>query len=433
IESVTSFIGAGPPRFYLPVDPEKPYASYSQLILNFKNFKDVDPFIAEFKPWAAQHVTEGMIRFRKYAVGPGDAWKFELRISGPGEADLITLRNLGEQVKAIGEKSTAGTDWRLDMRNPVLKLVPEYDQKRGRWSSVTRLDLANATKRAYDGRKIGLYRERDNLYPIVLRNVQRERQDLLSSLDTLQIKPSESTQTVPLSQVARGIKTQWENPLITRWDRRRSVTVQASPAIGRTFSELKKDVEKEIEEIPLPPGYTIFWDGEHDSTVSSQRSLIPGIIPAVVLILIFLVAVFNAVRPILIILLTIPFAAIGITLGLLVFDIPFGFMALLGAMSLAGMMNKNIVVLLDAAQINAASGMDRYQAIVEAAVSRARPVLLAAGTTILGVVPLLPDVFWVSMAVTIMAGLAFGSLLTLIAVPVFYSFLYRAKIPKAEK
>ena len=137
--------------------------------------------------------------------------------------------------------------------------------------------------------------------------------------------------------------------------------------------------------------------------------------------------------PILIIMLTIPFAAIGVTIGLLVFNIPFGFMALLGAMSLAGMMNKNIVVLLDACEANVASGMDRYHAIIEASVSRSRPVLLAAGTTILGVVPLLPDVFWVSMAVTIMAGLAFGSLLTLIAVPVFYAVLYRLKRPEGEK
>nr|NGX53976.1 Multidrug resistance protein MdtB [Chlamydiota bacterium] len=337
VESVTTFIGAGPPRFYLPVDPEKPYQSYGQLIINFKSYKAVDPFIAEFMPWTEQNMTDAMVRFRKYAVGPGDAWKFELRISGPGEADLTTLRNLGEEVKAIGEKSPYGADWRLDMRNPVLKVLPEYDQKRGRWSSVTRLDLANATKRAYDGRQIGIYREGDDLLPIVLRNVERERADLLSSMDTLQIKPSESTKTVPLSQVAKGIESEWENPIITRWDRRRSVTVQSSPKLGVTFAELRKSVIDEIDKIELPPGYEIFWDGEQDSTVSSRRSLIPGIIPAVVLILFLLVAVFNAVRPILIIMLTIPFAIIGITTGLLVFNIPFGFMALLGAMSLAGM------------------------------------------------------------------------------------------------
>ncbi|NGX54611.1 MAG: hypothetical protein KR126chlam2_00225, partial [Chlamydiae bacterium] len=307
-----------------------------------------------------------------------------------------------------------------------------YDQKRGRWSSVTRLDLANATKRAYDGRQVGIYREGDDLLPILFRNVESERTDLLTSMDTLQIKPSESTKTVPLSQVVKGVASEWENPIITRWDRRRSVTVQSSPKLGVTFTELRKSVIDEIDKIELPPGYELFWDGEQDSTVSSRRSLIPGIIPAVVLILFLLVAVFNAVRPILIIMLTIPFAAIGVTTGLLVFNIPFGFMALLGAMSLAGMMNKNIVVLLTACDANVASGMDRYHAIIEASVSRARPVLLAAGTTILGVVPLLPDVFWVSMAVTIMAGLAFGSLLTLIAVPVFYAVLYRLKRPEGK-
>ncbi|MCH9608906.1 MAG: Multidrug resistance protein MdtB [Chlamydiales bacterium] len=425
VESVTSFIGAGPPRFYLPVDPEKQYQSYAQLIINFENFKEVDSFIATFKPWVEETVTDGMVRFRKYGVGPGDAWKFELRISGPGEADLTTLRELGEQVMAIGERSEYGTDWRLDMRNPVLKVIPQFDQKRGRWSSVTREDLANATLRAYEGREVGLYREGDTLYPIVLRNIESEREDLLSSMDMLQIKPTESTKTVPLAQVANKVSTKWEDPLITRWDRRRAVAVQASPKLGATFPELKKSIKKEIEAVDLPPGYEFFWDGEEDSSTSAQKSLIPGIIPAIVLILFLLISVFNASRPVIIILLTIPFAIIGVTAGLLIFNIPFGFMALLGAMSLAGMMNKNIVVLLDAAALNVSQGMSRHRAITEAAVCRARPVLLAAGTTILGVIPLLPDVFWVSMAVTIMAGLAFGSLLTLIAVPVLYSIFYK--------
>lgn len=427
VANVTTFVGSGPPRFYLPVEPERPYSNYAQLIVNLNDYEEVDPLIAKMEPWTEDHILGAMVRFRKYGVGPSNAWKFEARISGPGEADFVTLKEIADEVKKIASASPYGRDWKTDMQNPVLKVVPEFDQKRGRWSNVSRLDLANATKRGYDGRTIGLYREGDDLYPIVLRNIDREREDLLTSLDTLQVKPSESTNTVPLSQVVRGVETKWEDPLIIRWNRRRAVTVQGAPREGVTFQELYEDVIDEINKIKLPPGYEIFWKGEYDSTVSAKASLVPGIIPAVVIILLLLVSVFNSARPVFIILLTIPFAAIGITLGLLVFQIPFGFMALLGSMSLAGMMNKNIVVLLDAAEINLKSGMSRYRAIIEASVSRTRPVLLAAGTTILGVVPLLPDIFWVSMAVTIMAGLAFGSILTLVAVPVFYSILYRVK------
>ena len=427
VMSTSAFIGAGPPRFYLPVDSEKNYPNYAQLIVNFESYKEIDAFIEEMQPWAQANLPEAMVRFRKYSVGPGDAWKFEARLSGPGDANLAELRALGTQIRRIAMRSPYGEDWRTDMMNPVLKVVPEYDQKRGRWSSVNRLDLANATKRSYDGFQSGLYREGDDLYPIVVRNVEKERQRMLTNIETIQIRPTASTYTVPLSQVVTGVETEWEDPYVVRWNRRRAVTVQGGPELGATFPELYGSVIDEIDEVKLPPGYEIYWDGEASSSNDAKKSLIPGMIPAIVIILFLLVLVFNAFRPVLIILLIIPFAMIGVTAGLLGFNMPFGFMALLGGMSLAGMMNKNIVVLLDACNLNKEAGMAPLDAIVEAAVSRARPVLLAAGTTILGVVPLLQDVFWQSMAVTIMAGLAFGSLLTLVAVPVFYAIFYRIK------
>ncbi len=427
VDSVTTFIGAGPPRFYLPVDSERPNQNYAQLIVNFHNFRDIDAFIKKYQQWTENNISQAMIRYRKYAVGPGDAWKFELKITGPGEANPDTLRSIANRVLSIVEASPYGIDWRLDVMNPVLKYVPEYDQKRGRWSSVSRMDLARASQRSYDGNQVGIYREGDTLYPIIVRAVQSERSSLLNNFGTVQITPDFTTWTVPMAQVINGTENHWEDPIIARWNRRREVAVQGVPKMGITFPTLQRSVMNNINQIKLPPGYEFFWDGEADSSKTAKEQLIPGLVPAIVVILVLLVLVFNALRPVLIILITIPFAAIGITLGLLVFKIPFGFMALLGGMSLVGMMNKNIVILLDEANLNLEKGMSRYQAIIEASVSRARPVLLAAGTTILGVAPLLQDVFWVSMAVTIMAGLAFGSLLTLICVPVFYTIIYRIK------
>jgi multidrug efflux pump subunit AcrB len=153
------------------------------------------------------------------------------------------------------------------------------------------------------------------------------------------------------------------------------------------------------------------------------------VIPAAAIILTIIVALFNALRPPLIIILTIPFALIGITAGLLPTGTPFGFMALLGAMSLAGMMIKNAIVLLDQVNIEKAAGKSPYEAVVISGVSRLRPVVLAAATTVLGVIPLLQDVFWVSMAVTIMAGLTFGTLLTMFVVPILYCSFYKIKSP----
>lgn len=433
VESVSTFIGAGPPRFYLPVDPEKPYQNYAQMIVNFDTFQSIEPFIGKYGDWVAENVPFAMVRTRKYGVGPSNTWKFELRVSGPRDASIQKLREIGNEIVAIGKASPIGQDWRTDMMNRTLKIVPEYDQKRGRWSSVTRGDVADATKRGYDGIVAGQYREKDHLYPIIYRNVKSEREDLASNLDTLQVRPEQSVASIPLLQVVNGVDPKWEDPMIPRFNRRRAVTIQGGPVDGVTFPELKDSLTPEIDAVELPPGFTTFWDGEYDSTVAAQKSLIPGVVPAVVVVLFMLVTVFNAFRPIYVILCTIPFAFIGVSYSLLIFGIPFGFLALLGVMSLAGMMNKNIVVLLDACNENLAEGMDRYNAIVEASVTRVRPVLLAAGTTVLGVIPLLPDVFWVAMAVTIMGGLAFGSLLTLVLVPVLYSIFYRIKVPEIEE
>jgi multidrug efflux pump subunit AcrB len=430
VESLSTFTGTGPPRFYLPVDPELPYQSYAQLIVNTHTLKGVRSLVAELEPWLKENAPQALVRVRQYGVGVSENWKFEARFSGPAVADLAVLRALGEEGMAILEKSSFAKDIRTDMRQRVRKVVPEYHQERGRWAGVTRLDIAEATKRSFDGFTAGLYREGDDLHPIIVRYTEDARVRVAGAMETIQITPALANKTVPLEQVTQEIRTEWEDPIIIRYNRRRAVTIQASPN-GVTFPTLLADVLDELNAIPLPPGYKLEWDGEQKSTEDAQNSLIPGLIPSGVVIVLIIVVLFNAYRPPLIILITIPFAAIGITLGLLVTRAPFGFVALLGAMSLAGMMIKNSIVLLDQINIELAAGKSTYQAVMDSAVSRLRPVVLAAATTVLGVIPLLQDVFWVSMAVTIMAGLAFGTVLTMVLVPVFYCTLYQVKSPES--
>lgn len=432
VESVSSFIGAGPPRFYLPVDPEFLYSNYGQLLVNFKSYHDIDPFITQQQEWLKDEFPNALIRIRKYNVGPGDPWKFELRVLGPVDAKLTQLRKVGSDLLSEVKQSPLGTDWRLDMMNPVRELRTEYDQKRARSANISREDVANGLKRSYDGLSMGLYREKNKLYPIQWRSTQEERESMLSHLDTLPVRGETSVSSVPLIQVTNGTDFLWQEPYVLRWDRQRQVAVQGSPLLTSTFVDLKNSVTKQIDSYPLPSGYSFFWDGEEDSSKTAQAQLLPGIVPTIIVILLCLVATFNDFRPIAVILCTIPFAFIGITASLLIFNVPFGFMALLGAMSLAGMMNKNIVVLLDACNDFVAKGMHPYNAIIEAAVCRARPVMLAAGTTVLGVIPLLQDVFWIGLGVAIMGGLAVGSLLTLIAVPLFYVMIYRLQPPEKE-
>ena len=205
------------------------------------------------------------------------------------------------------------------MRQQVPKVVADYDQERARWSAVTREDIAQSTRWAYDGTPVGSYREGDALLPIIARNVEEDRARVSGELDVLQVQPTLGLETIPLGQVTDRVDVVWEDPIIHRWNRRRAETVDASPIDGETFPSLYGSVIEAFEELEasLPPGYQIFWDGEYDSTATAQGSLIPGLIPAAVIIFTIIVLLYNSIRVLLCILLTVPFAGIGVIFGLI--------------------------------------------------------------------------------------------------------------------
>lgn len=430
VQSVTTFVGGGPPRFYLPVDPEIPQPEYAQLLVTAASYVEIYAIAADIEPWLKANI-DVMTRVRKYGVGPADPFKFEVRISGPSTADLATLRRLGEQGKAILRASPLTRDVRTEMRNPVLKVVAQYSQDRGRLAEVTRLDLASATRRVHDGDPVGLYREQDDLLPIILREGERDRRELADNIETIPIAPQLSTRTVPLGQVVNAITLEWENPVIHRWQRRRTETVQCAPTEGVTFPELKAAIGDDfVKALDLPPGYQIFWDGEQDSMTRAQTSLLPGIGPTLVIMALVLILLYNSLRVLLAIMLVVPFAAVGIVPGLILVDSPMGFVAILGILSLMGMMIKNMIVLTDAIVGGIQGGMRPFDACVDAIVTQTRPIVLAAGTTVVGVVPLLTDVFWNAMAVAIMFGLGVGAALTIILYPALYAILHGIKAPR---
>jgi multidrug efflux pump subunit AcrB len=433
ISAVSTFIGAGPPRFYLPVDPQGQNPGYAQIIITAGDYKEIHAIAEEFEPWSQENVPEAMVRTRKYGVGPSETWPFEARISGPSTADLSVLRRLGDEGMAILRESPYARDIRTEMRNPVQKLVPRYSQERGRWATIDRQEVAAATRRAFDGLTVGLYREGDDLYPIIVRNLERERWMLADTLDALQIQPRLYTRTIPLGQVTDGVDVLWEDPIVHRWQRRRAVTVQAAPKDGVTFPTLLADVREDFEALDMPPGYEISWDGEYASTVKAQSSLVPGMVPTAVVIALIIVLLYNSIRVLLCILLVVPFAAIGIVYGLWALDSPMGFVAILGVLSLSGMMIKNMIVMTDAIDLAVADGMHPFDACVNASVSQARPITLAAGTTVVGVAPLLPDPFWSAMAASIMAGLGVGATLTIILYPTLYATLHGIRRPEAAE
>jgi multidrug efflux pump subunit AcrB len=263
-----------------------------------------------------------------------------------------------------------------------------------------------------------------------VRSVEEDRQRAAGNLDALQVQPALSLKSVPLGQLTEDIVLEWEDPIITRFNRRRQVAIQGAHK-DTTFFDLYFRMVDQFEAIELPEGYDIMWDGEFDSVRQGVLSLIPGMVPGIVIMMLIIVALFNSVRQPIIMMLTIPFALIGITAILAGTQTAFGFMALLGAMSLVGLMIKNAIVLLDEIDANKELGLSPYDATIAAGMSRVRPVVLGAATTILGVIPLIQDVFWVGMAYTMMFGLLFGTVLTMILIPVFYAILYRVKSPPA--
>lgn len=428
VTAVASYIGSGPPRFYLPVEPEPPLGSYAQLVVNVEDVSEIDALLVELQPWVEQAFPDTLMSLRKFGVGPSNTWSFELRISGPAVADAGTLRMLADRAAAVVEASPLAGPVRTDWRERVPRFEPRFNQERARWASVAREDLSNALLLSFDGQQVGTYREGDELLPIMLRRTEGERQGF-ETLEALQVNPSGSTETVPLAQVTDGIGIEFEDPVVGRHNRRRTITVQANPVHGASLADLRNDVLTALDAIELPAGYTMEWGGEHEDTVDSQASLVPGLAPMAIIIVSILVALFNAYRPLVIMLATIPFVLIGVTAGFLLLDAPFGFVALLALMSLIGMMLKNAIVLIDEVGVQLEAGHPRSEALIRAAQSRLSPVVLASATTVLGVIPLLSDVFWIGLSVTIMAGLSFGTLLTMVFLPVLYAISYRLKTP----
>ncbi len=422
VTAVASFIGAGPPRFYLPVDPEPINPAYAQVIANVEDYRMIPEIAAEVSDWLDANHPEATAFTRRFGVGPANTWTFEGRIVGPADADPNVLRSYGDRALQILE----GHPWtkvaRHDWRNRVLVQVPAFDQNIARWTGITYEDLGNATRRAYDGLTVGLYREGDEMIPIIARQHPDDRASV-DNFELVQVQGPTSVESLPIGQVVTGIGTETEDPVIQRRDRARMLTVQANPIDSVTLPTYRADVLEEFEALmaDLPPGYHFEWGGEYEDTVKAQAGLVPGLVPAMAVITLIVVALFNAYRPPLVIFATIPFVFIGIVPSLLLTNTPFGFVALLGAMSLSGMMIKNAIVLIDQINDNLAAGQPAYDALINAGASRLRPVALAAATTVLGVVPLLPDVFWVGLAVTIMGGLTVGTILTMILVPVFYA------------
>jgi len=424
IVSVTSFVGQGGPRFILTYSPEKTNASYGLLLVEVKDYHQIETIMAKYQGRVESAFPDAEPKFKKFRLGPGRDASIEVRFSGP---DTKVLKQLSTQAQDIMYASGNAQGIRDNWRQEVKIIHPVMAEAQARLAGVTRPGLSKALNMFFDGTTVGVYREGDKLLPIVVRPPENERMEV-KELGNVRVFSPTAGQMIPVEEVVSEFKTEMAFGTLKTRNRLLTITASCDPAEGLP-SVLFNTLKPQIEELELPPGYIMEWGGEYEDSTDAQASLGGSLLVPIIIMVLVTIMLFNNLRNPLIIWLTVPLAIVGVTVGLLITGEPFGFMALLGFLSLSGMLIKNAVVLLDQIKLELENGKEPYHAIVDSAVSRIRPVAMAAATTILGMLPLMLDAFFSAMAVTIMSGLAFATILTLIVVPVLFAIFHKVKNP----
>ncbi|EGQ7817066.1 multidrug efflux RND transporter permease subunit VmeV [Vibrio parahaemolyticus] len=425
IDFVSVTIGQGLQRFALTYQPEKSYEAYAQFQVRTTDRDNMFKLLHKLDDNLAKTFDEPTFQFKLMEFGPSPASKIEARITGP---DPKVLRELAVQVEDILHTDPGARNIRHDWRERTKELVPVFNESKARRLGISKEDLSSTLQMAFGGSTFGVLRDGTHTLPIMMRLPEAERVDF-ESLQNVKIW-SPSLQTyIPVDQIIDGVELDWSEPLIQRRDRKRTLTVLADHDVlsDDTAASLFARVQPKVMALHIPEGYEITWGGEYESSKDAQEGLFGSLPMGYLLMFIITILLFNSIKKPLVIWFTVPLSIIGVAFGLLTTNMPFSFTAFLGLLSLSGMILKNGIVLLDQINLELESGKDPYLAIVDSAISRVRPVSMAALTTILGMIPLVFDAFFGSMAITIMAGLGFATVLTLIVVPVMFAILFRIK------
>ena len=426
VTDIISYIGGGATRFILTYGPGKNNSSYAILLVSVDKSKEINQLAEKIQRHLDKTGINYMTNVRKFQLGPGDGGKIQLRISG---RDSKILRQLADAALGKMRENPNCKAIRSDWRDKVKVIKPIFSETQAKRLGITYQDISKAIQENFAGINIGAFRENDELISLFARSPDKIRNDV-KNLENVFVWSENAKKMIPLGQVVSEVSTCWEDPLVMRRHRLPTITIHCDPAAG-SADVLFRELRPKIEAITMPPGYFIEWGGEYEDTNDAQRSLFGGVPLFAVLMVLMVILLFNSIRHTLIIWLTVPLTVIGVTAGLLLFTQPFNFMALLGFLSLSGMQIKNAIVLLDEINYQRAEGnKDMWQVILDSSVSRIRPVSMAAFTTILGMLPLLADAFFMAMSVTIMFGLTFACILTLYVVPLFYSLFFRISAPR---
>ena len=423
-EMVSTFIGRTPPRYYLSNVAFGPQSNYTQLLVKCHTSEESRRLNAALQDSIRLKFPGPLIKVNKFELRPLTAAVIEARFLGPDPAVLDSL--VGQAIE-IMRRNPKVADARNEWGNMALMLRPVYDPVKAGELGITKAQMMQSVKSISDGVPVGIYRDNEKKVPVLLKS---EGYDITDAASLGNFSVWNGERSAPLSQVTERIETTWEFPQMRTYNRQLSMAAMCGVKPGHTMAEVHGEIRSEIEAMPLPPGYTFFWDSQYKDQGEAMEAIAKYFPLAFLMLIVILVALFGNFRQPIIILCILPLSLIGVAVGMLLTGFDFGFFPIAGWLGLLGMIIKNVIVLIDEINIQRREGVPAYTAVIESTVSRTRPVLMAATTTILGMVPLLFDIAFGGMAATIIFGLTFATLLTLFVTPALYILFYRIKINK---
>jgi multidrug efflux pump subunit AcrB len=426
---VTTFVGEGAPRFFLPLDQQLRNPNFAQLMLMPKSIEARERVLVEVRETLSRDFPNVRFKADRLFMGPPVGWPVQVRVIGPDRHEVLRLADeVGEVMRATPNLGNVHNDW----LEPVPTLKLEIDQDRARALGVSSQSVRRSLQAMLSGFQIGEFRDRDETIKVMLREPSDTR-NLLSSLDNVYVKTADGA-SAPLRQVAT-FRVMLEPGIQWRRDRLPSITVRGVVPDGVQSPDVAKVVFAKLEPLRarLPADYRIELQGAVEESAKGQTSINEKMPVMFLVILLLLMVQLQHFGKTLVVLSTGPLGVIGAATTLLIFQAPFGFVAILGAIALAGIIMRNSVILVDQIQQDVAAGYDLVTAIVESAVRRFRPIALTAAAAVLALIPLTRESFWAPMALAMMGGVIAATVLTLTFLPALYRLAFRASRPAAGK
>ncbi|EJM72486.1 cation/multidrug efflux pump [Pseudomonas sp. GM49] len=417
----TAYTGAGAPRFYLSLNPELPNPGFAQFVVMTRDLDARERVRARLVASSDQQFPQAWVRVTRLELGPPVGYPVQFRVVGP---DTQVVRKIARDVEKVIASNPKVRDLQLDWNDPVRTLKVELDQDKASALGLTPADVSLATQTVMNGATLSQLREREDLIDIVARAVPEERLNL-DTLKNINLYTRQGT-VVPLSQVAQ-VRSELEEPVLWRRNRDMAITVRADVKDGEQGVSVTQEIQPLLKDIEarLPTGYRIDVGGAVEESDKANKALLAVAPLMLITILLLLMLQLQNFSRMWMVVLTAPLGLIGVVPALLLFQSPLGFVAILGIIALGGMIMRNAVILIDQVQIEIAEGRDPWNAVLDAAIHRARPVMLTALATVLAMIPLTRSVFWGPMAIAIMGGLTVATLLTIFFVPALYAAWFK--------